>query len=223
MVGLRTLDVVLRDVGEVLDCLSILVRLWGVCGCLDRARPVWVLTRVDLEWCEMGAGLLRVVIGEFRERQLEIPIGLFQVCVGAQDLFEGAVGPFCLSVCLWMVGGGCGQFDAEEIVEGAPEMSGEAGIAIRDDDFGEAMVFEDMIEEELCCKACLSLLVFLFFSFALPLFPCSCFRFTATPCLAKLTSPHLVTHRLPHLVIHPQPCTVAYINPALLSCSRHTS
>ena len=35
-------------------------------------------------------------------------------------------------------------------MQGSPEVSSEAGISVRDDDFGEAVVFEDVIEEELC-------------------------------------------------------------------------
>jgi hypothetical protein len=49
-----------------------------------------------------------------------------------------------------MVGSGHGKFDAEEVMQGLPEVSSEAGISIRDDDFGEAVVLEDVIEEELC-------------------------------------------------------------------------
>ena len=52
-----------------------------------------------------------------------------------------------------MVGSGHGQVDAEEVVQGLPEVSSEAGISIRDDGLGEAMVFEDVIEEELCDAA----------------------------------------------------------------------
>ena len=58
-----------------------------------------------------------------------------------------------------MVGGGHGEFDAEETMQGAPEVSGEAGIPIRDDRFGEAVVFEDVIKEELCDAATGDLLV----------------------------------------------------------------
>ena len=42
--------------------------------------------------------------------------------------------------------------DAKQLVQGLPKVSREARIAIRDDDLGEAMVFEDVIKEELNVK-----------------------------------------------------------------------
>jgi hypothetical protein len=38
-------------------------------------------------------------------------------------------------------------------MQGSPEVSSEARVSIRDDGFGEAMVFDDVIEEELCDAA----------------------------------------------------------------------
>jgi hypothetical protein len=38
-------------------------------------------------------------------------------------------------------------------MQGSPEVSSEARVSIRYDGLGEAMVFEDMVEEELCYAA----------------------------------------------------------------------
>ena len=47
-----------------------------------------------------------IVVREFGGGKPIRPIVLHEVCVKSQVLFELLVNAFCLTVCLWMVGGG---------------------------------------------------------------------------------------------------------------------
>ena len=58
-----------------------------------------------------------VVIREFDKNEEIRPIGLEVVCVRAKVVFDGLIGPFSLTIGLWVEGGG-------ELKAGAEEGSG---------------------------------------------------------------------------------------------------
>ena len=62
-------------------------------------------------------------------------------------LFECAIGAFCLSVCLWMIGCGEAECCLELFEEFAPKCGYEAWVAIANDGAGDSMNTNDIGDE----------------------------------------------------------------------------
>ena len=80
-----------------------------------------------------------VVIGEFGEIEEIRPIGLKVVCVRAEVVFDGLIGPFSLTVCLWVEGGGESKAGAKEGSEFFPPGGGECCSSVGYDMVGETV------------------------------------------------------------------------------------
>ena len=66
--------------------------------------------------------------------------------------------PLCLSICLWVIGGGWISFDSQHLIEGLGEFGHELGSPITDDIFWHSIELKDVIPEDLgisfCCEQC---------------------------------------------------------------------
>ena len=69
-------------------------------------------------------------------------------------LFERAIGAFCLSVCLWVIGCGEAECCLELFEEFAPEGGYEAWVAIADDGARDSMNTDDVGDEKGCECGC---------------------------------------------------------------------
>jgi len=83
-----------------------------------------------------------------------VPVFLREVDSSAQHLLECAVGAFGLTVGLRVVGGAHGECRSQLLPEGAPEVSGEARVAVGEDGLRHAMQADDLAEEDRCELRC---------------------------------------------------------------------
>ena len=69
----------------------------------------------------------------------------------AENLLDGAVGDLRLAISLRVVGSGDIQMGSETLgrEEGFPKVRGDEGIAVGDDDFGQAVFGEDVVNEDM--------------------------------------------------------------------------
>jgi len=61
---------------------------------------------------------------------------------------------FCLAIGLWMVGGGCCDFDAKEAIQFAHKLRHKLWAMIGQDRKWKSMEFSDMLQVELCRAQC---------------------------------------------------------------------
>jgi len=134
---------VLHPISELVDCFYLgrrLVRFEAhprVAAGVKEERGV-LRRRVDM-----------IVVGELGEGQEGVPVVLSFPDEDPYVLFKLLVDPFSLPVHLWMIGGGRGGFDSEQLVEFLHEEGYKLGSAIRDHSSGEAMKFPDITQVEI--------------------------------------------------------------------------
>ena len=89
------------------------------------------------------------VVGELSYREPGSPIVVEGIHVGAEDLFDGAVGDLSLAVSLRMVS--CGEVEGgtEAAEEGLPELGCNPGVAIRNDELGQAFEAINIFQVEM--------------------------------------------------------------------------
>ena len=80
------------------------------------------------------------------EWEPSVPGGLAVVNKDAKVLFEPLVHSFGLAIGLGVIGGAYVLFDIENVAKFFREMGREAGIAVRDDLAGSAIVWKDMLD-----------------------------------------------------------------------------
>ena len=85
---------------------------------------------VEVEGGVAGRGLDGVVVGKLGDVKVLVPIGEVGVDVGAQNLFEGAVGALRLAVCLGVEGSGHIEAGADGGHNCLPEAGLETGVTI---------------------------------------------------------------------------------------------
>jgi len=71
-----------------------------------------VLAGIEEEGCLLRGRVDVVIVGELRQGEECVPVVLSFSDEDPQVLFQFLVDPFCLSVCLWVVGGRCRGFDS---------------------------------------------------------------------------------------------------------------
>ena len=81
-----------------------------------------MVAAVQLKRSVTGAGIFRIVIGEFSHRKESCPVVLLEVDKGSEVSFYGAVLPLGLTICLRVEGGGKLAFDAKEVAKQRPEL-----------------------------------------------------------------------------------------------------
>ena len=93
--------------------------------------------------------MFRSIVGEFRVRKKIIPGYGVPLDEAPQEIPQGAVGDFALSVRLWVKS--CWELKrrAHQAPESFPEASGETHIAVGDDAAGNAVETYHFVEEEL--------------------------------------------------------------------------
>jgi len=71
-----------------------------------------VLAGIEEEGHLLCGGVDMVVVGKFHQGEEHVPVILSFPNKDLQVLFQFLVDPFCLSVCLWVVGGRHCSFDS---------------------------------------------------------------------------------------------------------------
>ena len=115
----------------------------------------WKLERgvkamIEEEGCVSCGGITCIVVGKLQRCKVLVPVVLPGVDVGAQCFLDGAVGPFCLSVCLGMASCGHGLPAANALHDCSPEVGCAFGVPVRHNGLGQPMIPEDHVDEELC-------------------------------------------------------------------------
>ena len=98
----------------------------------------------------LGGGRIRPgVMYVLGEREPSVPGSLAMVDEDAKVLFEPLVRSFRLAVSLGVIGGAYILFDVEEVTKFLWEVGREAGIAVRDDPAGSAVMRENVLDVEV--------------------------------------------------------------------------
>ena len=97
----------------------------------------------------VGGRVGGVVVGKLSNRKPGDPISMLRLHVGTQDLLNGPMGAFCLAISLRMVGGGEIQLGAKALEQRLPEIGGEAGVTVRDQDARDATLGYDVLQENM--------------------------------------------------------------------------
>ena len=92
--------------------------------------------------------MFRSVVGEFSARKKIIPGCGVPLDETPQEIPQGAVGDFGLSVCLWVKNRRELKCCAHQAPESLSEASGETHIAVGDDAAGNAVESYHFVEEE---------------------------------------------------------------------------
>src|SRR5271165_3829353 len=96
-----------------------------------------------------GRGGFLVIDREFDKGYKRIPILLVIIHVVPKNLFDGSIHAFSLTIRLGVKSCAHSKTNVKKFHQRTPEMTGKAGVAIRNDLGGESMVFEYMIKELL--------------------------------------------------------------------------
>ena len=90
---------------------------------------------------------------------MSVPIIQLLGDVGTQHVLQDVVEALSLAISLGVEGRGHGELGPGQLEEGSPEVTGEAGVSVGDDDSGQSMMSEDSVEEEAgrihsrnCCR-----------------------------------------------------------------------
>src|SRR6266481_2137587 len=90
-----------------------------------------------------------VIVGELSDRDPFIPVILSLIYEELKELFDFLVDTFSLSICLWVVGRRCCDFDPKELTESPHEVQDKLGSSITNDFLREAMEFPDIVLKQL--------------------------------------------------------------------------
>jgi hypothetical protein len=131
------------EVGEVVGSIRVTTGVnkeWWGCR---------VETIVGKEGGLLGGGVDRVVVGKLGDGEPWGPVGVLGGDIGTEDLFDGAVGNLRLAVSLGVMRGGEVEFGAKGREDGLPEIRGDAGVTVRDNDSRDTLFGKDVIKEEV--------------------------------------------------------------------------
>lgn len=110
---------------------------------------VRMMTFVSKKWGNASGEARSIVVGKFGEGKQLRPVVLLVVAVDAEELSEGLVCPFRLSVPFRMVTRGVVELHIESGSEGAEESGNEFGTSIGGDMIRNSMLREYVKYEEL--------------------------------------------------------------------------
>ena len=115
----------------------------------DGIEGVWRLRAVYHEKRRLFGGVLdRGVVCELCGVEMIVPIGVVGAEVGAEDLFECAVGTLRLAVCLRVERRREAAFRARQAPQVAPEGADKAGVTVRNQHGRGAVEADDFAEED---------------------------------------------------------------------------
>ena len=89
-----------------------------------------MVTEVGVEGCLASGGTDGVVVGKLSNGQPCEPVVVLRRHVGTQDLLNGAVSLFSLTVSLGVMGSGHVELGTEGSEQGLPEVRGDARVTV---------------------------------------------------------------------------------------------
>jgi hypothetical protein len=104
---------------------------------------------VDVEWREARRRMHRIVKRELHLRKLRAPLGGLCNTDTAQDVLQDAINALGLTLGLRVVRCGHVELRPEKPEEVLPEVGDEPRVPVSDKRLWEAVVSEDMVDEEL--------------------------------------------------------------------------